>query len=128
MSLNDGSEPPDGEVWLPYWELEEVASNMWGYVDNRKSWLDKAIQFTGDHVLYGQWMMRVVSEWPRSCAHNLTKPGDKRPWVGHAAVAMAIKCPEDIVREAWAYLTEEQQSLANKKAEEAIAYWKTKNA
>ena len=72
--------------------------------------------------------MRVADCWRYSCEHNLTKPGDKRPWIGHAAVAMAIGCPEDIVREAWGNLTPEQQALANKKAEEAINYWRKKNA
>jgi hypothetical protein len=70
----------------------------------------------------------VADEWPASCEHNLTKPGDKRAWIGHAAVAMAIKCPEDIVREAWGDLTDEQRERANAKASEAIAYWKSKHA
>jgi hypothetical protein len=41
---------------------------------------------------------------------------------------MAIKCPEDIVRQAWGYLTPEQQDKANKKAEEAIEIWRARNA
>lgn len=128
MSLNDGLPPPNEEVWLPYWELEEIRHNMWGSVENRRAWLNKAIAFTSDHNLYGGWMMRVVDDWPKSCLHNLTKPGDKRPWIGHAAVAMAMQCPEDIVREAWSYLTTQQQALANQKAAEAIEYWRAKNA
>lgn len=118
MNLNSG------EIWHPFWSWEEVSHNMWGDAANRKQWLDKAIQFTGDHQLYGLWMMRVANEWKYSCEHNLTKKDiNRQAWIGHAAVAMAIQCPEDIVREAWGYLTKEQQDAANLKAQEAIDHW-----
>ena len=128
MSLIDGKPPKNSEIWHPYWLLEEMQSDMWRSVSNRKDWLDKAIEFTGDDALYSEWMLKVVDEWPRSCEHNLSKSGDKRAWIGHAAVALAIGCPEDIVREAWAYLSDDQQDAANKRAAEAIEYWRSKNA
>ncbi len=112
------------ETWHPYWTWEEVAHNMWGTVRSRSDWLHRAIEFTGDHELYGSWMMKVADAWRYSCEQHLTKPGTgRKAWIGHAAVAMAIQCPEDIVREAWGYLSEEQQRLANQKAQEAIDYW-----
>jgi hypothetical protein len=123
LSIND-IDPKEGEVWHPWWLLEEVKHNMWGEVSRRRTWLQIAIAFTGDHELYGCWMKRVAEQWRHSCEHNLTKPGDKRPWIGHAAVALAIGCPEDIVREAWGSLSEEQQVRANAKASEAIEYWR----
>lgn len=126
--LIDGSSPKAGEVWHPYWKWEEVGHNMWGDVKRRKTWLQIAIAFTGDHELYGEWMMRVIDEWPRSCEQNLTKSGDKRAWIGHAAVALAIGCPEDIVREAWGHLSKEQQDNANAKAQSAIDTWRARNA
>lgn len=102
---------------------------MWGVVKDRKAWLDRAIEFTGDHELYGSWMIRVADEWPSSCEQNLTKRDtNRKAWIGHAAVAMAIQCPEDIVRQAWGFLTEAQQELANQKAQEAIEYWEQKHA
>ena len=122
----DMSEPKQGEIWHPWWKLEEVRHNMWGDVTHRATWLEMATTFTANHKLYGEWMRRVADEWPNSCEHNLTKPGDKRPWIGHAAVAMAIRCPEDIVRQAWAMLTEDQQVQANKQAADAIEYWRSK--
>lgn len=120
--------PRAGEIWHPWWKLEEVFHNMWGDVSRRKTWLQIAIAFTGDAELYGEWMLKVADQWIHSCQHNLTKSGDKRPWIGHAAVALAIGCPEDVVREAWGHLTEDQQIRANKKASEAIDYWRNKNA
>lgn len=124
----DDTQPSTGEIWHPYWLLEEVNANMWGTTNHRGTWRDIVIAFTGNAELYGEWMRRVADEWPFSCEHNLTKSGDKRPWIGHAAVARAIGCPEDIVREAWGHLSTEQQDAANQKATEAIAYWRTKNA
>lgn len=116
-------------IWHPWWLWEEVNHNMWGKVDDRKKFLEKAIQFTSDHVLYGSWMLKVADAWKYSCEHNLTKTGtNRKAWIGHAAVAMAIQCPEDIVREAWGYLSQEQQDLANKAAQIAIEYWERKNA
>jgi hypothetical protein len=124
----DARPPQPGEIWHPYWELEEVAHNMWGSVGHRSTWLQIAITFTGNAALYGEWMNKVTDKWPRSCEHNLTKTGDKRAWMGHAAVALAIGCPEDVVREAWAHLSPEQQAAANNKAQQAIDLWRSKHA
>lgn len=111
-------------VYHPIEQWEEIAANMWGDVDDKKAFLQAAIDFTGDHVKYGSYMMRVVNEWTISCENALTDPAlNKRAWVGHAACALAIGCPEDITREAWKYLTDEQRLLANKAATRAIREW-----
>ena len=101
---------------------------MWGDVSHRKTWLSMAIAFTGNDALYGEWMLKVLDKWPNSCEHSLTKSGDKRPWIGHAAVALAIGCPEDIVREAWGHLSKDQQDRANERARIAIETWSNRNA
>ena len=127
MSLSEDG-PLPSEIWHPYWLLEEFKSSMWSSVKNRSVWLDKAIAFTGDAGLYGGWMLKVLDAWPMSCEHNLTKAGDKRAWIGHAAVALAIGCPEDIVRQAWPLLTEDQRIAANEKARIAIETWRARHA
>lgn len=126
--IDDSLEPGPNEVWLPFTAWEEVPHNMWGDYACRGTWRQIAATFTGNAKLYGEWMLKVAEQWPASCRHNLTKPGDKRAWMGHAAVAMAIGCPEDIVREAWGDLTDEQRERANNKASEAITHWKGKHA
>lgn len=99
---------------------------MWGSVKDRKKYLKTAIQFTGDAALYGRWMLKVADKWTKSCEHNLTDlKQNRQAWIGHAACAFAHGIPEDIVREAWSYLTQEQQDAANQKADEAILYWET---
>lgn len=111
-------------IYHPFQKWEEVASNMWGTVSDRDTELQKTIAFTGDHRLYGQFMRRVVLEWPISCENALTDAHlNKKAWIGHAAVALALQVPEDITRQAWGHLTDEQQLLANGEAERAIASW-----
>ena len=111
-------------VYHPYDTWEEIRFNMWGDVKNEKEWLERAISFTSDHLLYGKHMSKVVSEWPISCENALTDEYiNKKAWIGHAAVALAIQCPEHITRKAWGFLTDEQKFLANKQAEQAIRTW-----
>lgn len=120
--------PPIRRVYHPYWKWEECESNMWGSVDDRDSYLKMAIIFTGNNVLYGQYMDKVIEDWPFSCEHNLTAlDQNRRAWIGHAACAMAFGCPEDIVREAWHHLTDEQRILANNQADMSIRLWERRN-
>jgi len=113
------------QVWHPVQQWEEIAHNMWGRVTNRADYLARAIEFTGDHKLYGSYMQRVCREWPISAENAFTNPHlNHRAWVGHAACALAMNCPEDIVRQAWRFLNSEQQLLANKEASRAIAGWR----
>lgn len=111
-------------VYHPYWDWEEVDHNMWGSVSNRAAYLDRAIKFTSDHKKYGRFMMKVINNWPISCENALTDSSlNRKAWVGHAACALAMGCPEDIVRKAWGYLTDEQQQMANRQAVSAIRHW-----
>jgi hypothetical protein len=111
-------------VWHPYTLWEEISHNMWGKVDDKKEMLNKAIEFTGNHKLYGSFMQRVIREWPVSCENALTDYYmNRKAWIGHAACALALKCPEDITRQAWKYLSYEQQYLANQEASRAISSW-----
>jgi hypothetical protein len=112
------------ELW------EDVAAGMWRKVTmaERKKYLQQAIDFTGDSELYGSWMLKVIIEWPLSCEHNMTAvDSNRKAFVGHAAVCLALGIPEDITREAWKFLSIEQQDKANDKAGEAIAEWERKH-
>jgi hypothetical protein len=111
-------------VYHDYRNLEEVAHNMWGEATDNRVALEQAIAFTSDHVEYGKHMLRVVNEWPISCENALTDYNQNRKaWIGHAACALALSVPEDIVRKAWGYLTDEQRFLANREADRAIRHW-----
>lgn len=101
---------------------------MWGESQDKEGDLKRVIEFTADHELYGRWMMKVVRDWKNSCDHNLSNiTQNRQAWIGQAAVAYALGTPEDIVRLAWRHLTEQQQALANREADKAIAKWEEKN-
>lgn len=113
------------QIYHPVQQWEEIAHNMWGRVDDRNAYIQRAIQFTGNHIEYGKYMRRVCVEWPISTENAFTDPYlNHRAWLGHAACALAFNCPEDIVRHAWRFLTDEQKLLANKEASRAIADWR----
>lgn len=113
-------------VFHPYEKWEEFHFGMWRALGGQEAeyYLKRAIAFTGDAPLYGSYMKRVTIEWPISCEHNLTCVGlNRHAWIGHAACALAFKCPEHIVREAWHHLTEGQRNAANIEAGNAIRNW-----
>lgn len=115
-------------VWVPIDQWEELRCNMWGDVKDRRRYLERAVLFTGSHRLYGRYMMRVTREWPQSCTNALTDSAlNRKAWIGHAACALAIRCPEDITRQAWGLLTDEQRILANKQAGRAIQAWEMRH-
>ncbi len=88
----------------------------------------KAREFTGDHELYGSWMLKVLDSWPIACEHNLTDTGMNRlAWIGHAAASLALNLPEMVVREAWFTLTENQRDKANEKALKAVKEWERRH-
>jgi hypothetical protein len=109
---------------------EEVPAGMWAQTPSkyRQMMVDNAVDFTGDHLLYGEYMLKVVDLWPISCEHNLTAMNTNRQaWVGHAACCLAIGCAEDVTREAWHHLNKKQQDLANEQATIAIKTWEKKH-
>lgn len=111
-------------VWVPIELWEELHWNMWGEVSNRQRYLERAVIFTGNYRLYGRYMNRVAQEWPNSCLNALTDQNlNRRAWIGHAACALALRCPEDVTRQAWGMLSHEQRLLANRQADRAIQSW-----
>ena len=100
---------------------------MWGEVPDRRLYLQRAVTFTGNHRLYGRYMQRVTMEWPNSCLNALTDYNlNRKAWIGHAACALALRCPEDITRQAWGLLHNEQRILANRQAERTIYAWEVR--
>lgn len=113
-------------VYHRYEKWEDFKNGMYDYVSGskREEMLKKAIEFTGDHNLYGAAMMRVIEEWPISCENNLTDENhNRKAWVGHAACCLEKGIPEDITREAWGFLNDSQRDSANLEASKAISEW-----
>jgi hypothetical protein len=117
------------KIHHPYHLWEDYQNGMYESINGkaRRIMLNKAITFTGNHELYGEYMMKVIDLWTVSCEHNLSdKNMNKRAWIGHAACCLAIQCPEDITRQAWGCLSKAQQVAADEQADNAIKAWNEK--
>jgi len=96
-SIEDKSKKVIKQVYHAYQFWEDYQHGMWSTLKSidRKQAVDKAIIFTGDHVLYGSYMLKVIKQWPISCEHNLTDLNiNRKAWIGHAACCMATGLPE----------------------------------
>lgn len=109
--------------YVPYWEWEDWINGMWRKLPRNEEdeFIRIAIDFTGDHIRYGNAMKRVVKEWPRTMLNSLTNVSiNRRAFLGHCACTLEINCPEYITRRAWKQLTDMQRYLADKVAQETI--------
>lgn len=116
-------------IFHPFWTWEDLGMwrRIWGKA--REEFAVRAIAFTGDASAYGAAMLQVLDAYPVAAEHNLTDLAQNRQaWIGHAACYLAFECPEDIVREAWGQLTQQQRDEANAAADIAIAEWETRYA
>lgn len=117
------------QIWIPYWEWEDWKSGMWRKLQQHEErfYIEKAISFTGNHIIYGNAMLEVIYAWPMTMINSLTnKSINKKAFVGHCAVQFKINCPEYITRIAWGNLNDKQRELANNAALFAVNTW-TKN-
>lgn len=112
--------------YVPYWEWEDWKNGMWGKSDNEERDLAHAIEFTGDHVRYGDAMKTVISAWPYTMLNSLTNTGtNRRAFLGHCAVTFATGIPEYITRMAWKHLTDTQRESADAQAQKCINEYET---
>lgn len=110
------------QVYIPYWEWEDYHAGMWAKGD--ESLLQKAIDFTGDHLKYGNAMKEVVNAWARTMLNSLTNPNiNRRAFLGHCAVCYKLGIQESITRQAWKMLTDQQRYEADKVAQQTIDNW-----
>jgi len=115
------------QIYVPYWKWECFNSGMWDNVNNKyleDKLLSEAIEFTGNHILYGRSMGKVVVSWKCSMLNFLSnKSMNRKAYLGHCAVFIEKQIPEYIVRMAWKQLTNKQRELANLEAEKYIKEW-----
>lgn len=107
------------QIWVPYTEWEDWVNGMWA--KGKDEDLQRAIDFTGNHIEYGKAMAEVVISWPRTMLNSMTNPGiNRRAFLGHCAVCYRLGISESITRQAWAFLTEQQRVDADNEAEKNI--------
>jgi hypothetical protein len=110
-------------VYKPYWEWEDYANGMWRKVEKEQEeqMLKQAIEFTGNHIEYGNAMREVSNEWVNTMLNSLTNTSiNRRAFIGHCAVQFKLNIPEYITRMAWKHLSNKQRALADIEAEKTI--------
>jgi hypothetical protein len=118
-------------IYHRFEKCEEYANGMWRGTEaaERAGFIGAAASLMRDPPAFRDAMIRAVNEWPFSCEQNLTASSiNKQAWIGHAGCCIATQTPEDLTREAWGTLTQDQQDVANRMADEALAYWAGKYA
>lgn len=114
------------QKYIPYWYWEDWKHEMWRKLPQKEEndMLSKAIEFTGDHIKYGNAMEIVSKKWPMTMINGLTNMSvNRRAFLGHCACSYAINCPEYITRQAWKHLTEKQRIMADHVAQKTIDIW-----
>lgn len=113
-------------VFKHYSVCEEYKSAMWdnSLVMDKELKISNAVNFMSNTDLFDAGMRSVINEWPISCEVNFTNPSmNKIAWLGQAACALLIDCPEDLVKTAWGMLSDDKRNLANNAAKKYIKQW-----
>jgi hypothetical protein len=113
-------------VYHHHSKMEEYKSNMWRVVEDKEYAVSESARLMIASAEFERACYRVIHEWPFSTEAALSATViNHQAWIGHAACALNHGAPEDLTRQAWRTLTEEQQVLANAAADRAIDAWRS---
>lgn len=113
-------------VYYHYQDLEEYQRGMWRIVrgEERKACILRAAKLMMETAAFYSQMLRALTEWPKSCEHNLTCDGmNKIAWLGHAGCCIGAASPEEATRAAWYRLNDSQMDAANAAAAAVLALY-----
>jgi len=113
-------------IYYHYIELEEFQNGMWRIVrgELRRINATKAAALMRDIDAFTHAMRCALTEWPKSCAHNLSAEDTNRlAWLGHAGNCLALNSPEENTRIGWHMLTSDEQEAANAAAQKVLDEW-----
>lgn len=108
-----------------YQKWEEIRSGMWRTLHGveRQIYLDKAAQLMKNTSAFHVAMLDASMTWKYSCEAHLTGGYNRQAWIGHAGCCLATGSPEDVTRQAWHTLTQDEQDEANRMADAVLAEW-----
>lgn len=114
------------QVYHPYTAWECFHAGMYSDVElkerERDGFQEYAL-FLADIPRFNAAMLRVLSEWPRSCEHFLSNPSVNRiAWLGQSAMCIDTGISRRY-RAGFRLLNPEQQLLANTAAEKMLESW-----
>lgn len=92
-----------------------------------KEHIKKSVELLSNQDEFYKYASRVIEEWVFSCEHNLTDPSlNKIAYIGQSACCIANNTPAFVTRNAWSYIDEADQRLANETARKILKEWKYK--
>ena len=104
--------------------LEEAP--MWGNCkpSETEQLIEKSYDLLRDEASFLSACRKVLKAWPYSSEHNLSaKCLNRRAWMGWAACCVSHQSTEYTTRNAWRFLTDEEQEKANVIAQTVITEW-----
>lgn len=114
-------------VYHHYSKMEEFHSVMWKQipVEHREQAIQRSGDLMRDDYAFEAACDRAIAEWPNSAEANLTASViNHQAWLGHAACCINHGASEDLTRQAWRTLTQDQQDAANQAADRSIDKWR----
>jgi hypothetical protein len=114
------------QVYYPYDMWEEVNHGMYKTVDDKdkQNLIDKAIFLLSDPQELKKQMKLTTVFYKNSTERKMTCRGlNKQAWLGQAACCLKYSVPEDVTKEAWSLLTDEQRVEANRVADIVATEW-----
>ena len=89
--------------------------------------IKKSIDLLSNQKEFYKYAKKVITEWVFSCEQNLTDPSlNKIAYIGQSACCLANNTPAFVTRNAWSYIDEIDQRLANNTAKEVLKEWRYK--
>ena len=114
-------------IWYPWTEWECYRAGFFtptGSLDQLKEWRRQYVELLSDVKAFEKAMVRVVEEWPRSCAHNLTNEGMNRiAWLGQSSACITFGACAEQTRSAFNLLSQKKQDQANAAAAKHLDEW-----
>lgn len=114
--------------WHPWhlWECYHAGMYDGEAIGSNEQLRQRYADFLSDVDLFRSCIMRVMKEWPISCEHFLTKPGNRIAWLGQAAMCIHTGVPRKH-RTGFMLLSADQQRAANEVARQELERYEAEN-
>lgn len=115
-------------TWRPWhlWECYHAGMYDGEVIGSNEELRQRYADFLSDADLFRSCIVRVMKEWPISCEHFLTKPGNRIAWLGQAAMCIHTGVPRKH-RAGFMLLSPEKQRSANEVARQELERYEAEN-
>lgn len=118
------------QIYYPYWEWEDFQHEMYSGVNDEEMMakIGLAKDLLKDVIEFESEARKMIFQWPKAAAHNLTNRSiNRKAWIGQATCCFTHYVPEVLTRLAWAELTTLERQAANDVATKIIENYEAQN-